>query len=66
MRLNSHLILIPKRSFYVSHNITIVTLSFICLGESVKKIDELASEALIFDLAPCKAGKNTEWIKAGL
>ena len=36
------------------------------MGESVKNIDEFKSDALIFDFAPCNAGKNIEWIRAGL
>ena len=42
-----------------------LALSLICLGVSVRKMDELASEALIFDLAPCNAGKNDECMSAG-
>jgi hypothetical protein len=42
------------------------TLSLICFGVSVRNIEEFESDAFIFDLAPCKAGKNVECIKAGL
>jgi hypothetical protein len=40
------------------------TLSSISAGVSVRKIEELASDALIFDWAPCSAGKKIEWSKA--
>lgn len=42
-----------------------LTLFLISFGLSVKKIDELPSDELILDLAPCKAGKKLECIKAG-
>jgi hypothetical protein len=42
------------------------TLSLICFAVSVKNIDEFVSEALILDLAPCRAGKNDECTSAGL
>lgn len=38
----------------------------ISFGESVRKIDEFATDADIFDFGPCNAGKNVEWINAGL
>lgn len=38
----------------------------ICLGVSVRKIDELASLALILVCAPCRAGKKVECSRAGL
>ena len=41
------------------------TLVLICFGVSVRYIEELASLADIFVFAPCRAGKNVEWIKAG-
>lgn len=41
------------------------TFSLICLSVSVTNIEELGSLALIFVCAPCKAGKNVEWSKAG-
>mmetsp|Transcript_68936 Transcript_68936/g.166672 ORF Transcript_68936/g.166672 Transcript_68936/m.166672 type:complete len:214 (-) Transcript_68936:562-1203(-) len=44
----------------------LLTLSLICLGVSVQKMAEASSEALIFESAPCSAGKNLEWISAGL
>ena len=43
-----------------------LTLLEICLGVSVKKIDEFVSDALILESAPCKAGKKVEWTNAGL
>ena len=39
---------------------------WICFGVSVMKIAVVSSEALIFVVEPCKAGKNLEWIKDGL
>ncbi len=42
------------------------TLFSISTGVSVRKIEELASDALIFDWAPCRAGKKIEWSKAHL
>ena len=42
------------------------TLSLICLGESVTKMAEFSLLALILVLLPCSAGKNLEWIRAGL
>jgi hypothetical protein len=52
-------------NWYGSENSGRVTLSLICLAESVRNIDEFMSDALIFDLAPCKAGKNEECKSAG-
>lgn len=43
-----------------------LTFAFICLGVSVRKIEEVESLALIFVCAPCKAGKKTECSSAGL
>ena len=42
------------------------TFVLICLGVSVRKMDELGSLALILVWAPCRAGKNVEWMRAGL
>ena len=42
------------------------TFSSISSIESVKKIDDVGSDALILDCGPCKAGKNTECSNAGL
>ena len=41
------------------------TLFLIIFALSVRLMDELGSLADIFVLAPCRAGKNVEWIKAG-
>lgn len=41
------------------------TFSLICWSVSVTNIEELGSLALIFVCAPCKAGKNVEWSRAG-
>lgn len=43
----------------------LITFVLICFGVSVKKIAEFMSLADIFVFAPCNAGKNFEWIKAG-
>lgn len=40
------------------------TLSLISVDESVRKMDDVTSDALIFDLAPCKAGKKMECSRA--
>lgn len=41
------------------------TLSLICLSESVTKMEEVGSLALILVWAPWRAGKKVEWISAG-
>lgn len=43
-----------------------VTLFLICLGVSVRKMEELASLADILVWAPCSAGKKVECNRAGL
>ncbi len=43
-----------------------LTLFFMSLGESVRKMEEVGSEADILDCGPCRAGKNVEWMIAGL
>lgn len=43
-----------------------LTFVLICLGVSVRKMEEFGSLALILVCAPCRAGKKTEWSKAGL
>ena len=42
---------------------TLVLMLFI---ESVRKMEEVGSDALILDLGPWRAGKNVEWRRAGL
>lgn len=42
------------------------TFVLICFGVSVKNTAEFVSLADIFVLAPCNAGKNVEWMSAGL
>lgn len=44
----------------------IFTLFLISVGESVRKMDDVTSDALIFDLAPCRAGKKIECRRAHL
>lgn len=44
----------------------VLTFVLICLGVSVRKMEEFGSLALILVCAPCRAGKKTEWSKAGL
>lgn len=44
----------------------IVTFFLIWACESVRKMDEVGSLELILLFGPCKAGKNVEWINAGL
>lgn len=41
------------------------TLVLICFAVSVKNTAEFVSLADIFVLAPCSAGKNVEWMRAG-
>ena len=41
-------------------------LVFIWLGVSERKMEEFASEEDILDLAPWRAGKKVEWMRAGL
>lgn len=42
-----------------------LTLVLICLAESVRKMEELGSLALILVWAPCRAGKKVECSRAG-
>lgn len=49
-----------------SQVLQVLTFVLICLGVSVRKMEEFGSLALIFVCAPCRAGKKTECIKAGL
>lgn len=44
----------------------VLTFVLICLAVSVRKMEEFGSLALILVCAPCRAGKKTEWSKAGL
>ncbi len=42
------------------------TFCFISFMESTRKIEEVGSEADILDCGPWRAGKNEEWMMAGL
>ena len=44
----------------------LLTFEEICFFVSVQKMAEVSSLADILDCAPCSAGKNLEWISAGL
>lgn len=52
-----------KNQIWMHHSFTFV---LICFGVSVKNTAEFVSLADIFVLAPCSAGKNVEWMSAGL
>ena len=56
----------PSTSLFYHMNSFFRTFVLICFAVSIKKIDEFGSLLLILVFAPCRAGKNVEWINAGL